>query len=764
MPDRAESEEILVDAVRPSSPATERDTSSPPHAPNRSPPQRMPSRRGVNLANRVVMLLSDPLQYKIGNQFLSADETQKLELDWEADKLRQALSDGATDYNVDVELQVRIATVDALQSAVTLGARVIHFSGHSMMFEDGRGSAKQLEPERLRLLVSAGGAAACRLVVVNSCQSEAAGRAFVAAGVEHVVAVAQNQNNGRISDCAARAFCRSFYLSLVSGLQVRRAFEVGCASAHEKMEGPLASQRPFVLLPEDKPHDEPIFERIEGTFRETTPLPVPSNALGPPTFYVGRAYDQLKCVTSILRYRITTIGGLYGSGKSALAASAAVYAARRRKFYAVVWVEARTQERFFDDVIEAAEKVIGKMERDALSEVSPNASRPVLGRWGSTLTSEVSPNAGGRGSRTWSLDDDKTVEDVGLGLDTSALADLASMGRVLVVLNDFERLVVSGSHPERWRSVPSQQLEARARCRRLLSALLKCGGASCSSNIRVLMTCSSGSGIGLVPDVTENVITLGPLTPDKTALMLLYRARELLHRATDPNDPLAPEIAPHYLVTKCALHPLMKLLNGLPSAVMLAVRIVNKLFAEEAAAKAACEAAGACKTPPPQSLEPLDRVLRVLETAALEDPDLQQLRGELKYVVQFGRGYRPEPKPEEVGFTASVSQSGSCIASTSPGRWALRRRLGAPGPSTRWNSLRSWFRSTSPSEPAPSRSASPCDCCLSWFGSTSAGVGSLGLSGPPGLDDRLEKLASLRERGALTDAEFAKAKALQLGL
>ena len=228
---RAESEEILVDAVRPSSPATERDTSSPPHAPNRSPPQRMPSRRGVNLANRVVMLLSDPLQYKIGNQFLSADETQKLELDWEADKLRQALSDGATDYNVDVELQVRIATVDALQSAVTLGARVIHFSGHSMMFEDGRGSAKQLEPERLRLLVSAGGAAACRLVVVNSCQSEAAGRAFVAAGVEHVVAVAQNQNNGRISDRAGIEFCRAFYRSLASLDTVRTAFDVGRAAA-----------------------------------------------------------------------------------------------------------------------------------------------------------------------------------------------------------------------------------------------------------------------------------------------------------------------------------------------------------------------------------------------------------------------------------------------------------------------------------------------------------------------------------------------------
>ena len=36
--------------------------------------------------------------------------------------------------------------------------------------------------------------------------------------------------------------------------------------------------------------------------------------------------------------------------------------------------------------------------------------------------------------------------------------------------------------------------------------------------------------------------------------------------------------------------------------------------------------------------------------------------------------------------------------------------------------------------------------------------------GPLGLADRLVKLAALHERGALTDAEFAKAKANLLGL
>ena len=36
--------------------------------------------------------------------------------------------------------------------------------------------------------------------------------------------------------------------------------------------------------------------------------------------------------------------------------------------------------------------------------------------------------------------------------------------------------------------------------------------------------------------------------------------------------------------------------------------------------------------------------------------------------------------------------------------------------------------------------------------------------GPLGLADRLVKLAALHERGALTDAEFTKAKANLLGL
>ena len=104
------------------------------------------------------------------------------------------------------------------------------------------------------------------------------------------------------------------------------------------------------------------------------------------------------------------------------------------------------------------------------------------------------------------------------------------------------------------------------------------------------------------------------------------------------------EQIPQNMVAACASHPFMKRLNGLPYAVLLAVAILNKLFAAERAAKEASEAAGACKTTLPPSLEPLDRALRVLDEPDVFDADLRRFRDELNYVVLYGRGYRPEPE------------------------------------------------------------------------------------------------------------------------
>jgi O-acetyl-ADP-ribose deacetylase (regulator of RNase III) len=570
------------------------------------PPDRLAPSRSPN---RIVMLQSEPLNNStvyVGDREIPLGKIGGLDLEGEANKLRQALREAAVSAKVDVELQVSTATVDAFQSAVTLGARVVHFAGHGekgiMMFEDGHGGAHALEAKALRNCVSAGGAGTCKLVVLNSCKSEDVGRAFVAAGVEHVVAVAQDQNDGRISDLAGIEFCRAFYRSLAYMHSVRKAFDVGCAAAQNTRKN-MASDGRFILLPEDKPHDEPIFSEIRGSFRETTPPPPPSNAHEPPTNFVGRDSELLVCVESILNHRLTTIGGRYGSGRSALAAKAAAHLRHHRKFDAVVWVQVTTHDRFFEDVAEAVAHVIERAEYDPLNPMN---------------------------KRTMYIKTRSSSEDTA-ALDTSILADLASAGRVLVVLNDFERLVTAGD-----------EQRAREHCRLLLQGLLE----TCS-NIKVLLTCSSGSGIRLVRGVTEQVVRLGPMAPRDTAFLLLQRDPELKLRATNPYTPLPPKTAPHDVVVACALHPFIKRLKGLPYAVLLAVAILNTLFAAEKAEKEACEVAGACATPQPPSLEPLDRALRVLDEPEVFDSDLRRFRDELNYVVQYGRGYRPEPEPPE---------------------------------------------------------------------------------------------------------------------
>ena len=129
----------------------------------------------------------------------------------------------------------------------------------------------------------------------------------------------------------------------------------------------------------------------------------------------------------------------------------------------------------------------------------------------------------------WSLNGQYSRMDT-KGLDTSALADLAHAGPTLVVLNDFERLVVTaGAAIDR----------ARDNCRLLLRALLE----QCS-NIKVLMTCSSFSGIGQVSGVTEQIIPLGRMADEHTAFLLLQRDPELKRRATNPNMLQPPRIAP----------------------------------------------------------------------------------------------------------------------------------------------------------------------------------------------------------------------------
>lgn len=158
------------------------------------------------------------------------------------------------------------ASADTLRSIATLvhssGCRGIHYAGHAdadhLVLESasatGCGRAHKLSGAKLRDLFAAGrrdslgrqhggsvlaspppplaeraavrSRSGVRFCFVSACQSQAAGEAFVAAGVPHVVAV---KTWSRVADQAAHHFTSHFYLALFNGSTVQQAFDIGKA-------------------------------------------------------------------------------------------------------------------------------------------------------------------------------------------------------------------------------------------------------------------------------------------------------------------------------------------------------------------------------------------------------------------------------------------------------------------------------------------------------------------------------------------------------
>lgn len=654
-------------------------------------------------SNRVVCLLSGPLA-AVGRASQPGVEGELRSLpllDAEAERatLESALREGCEDTGRSIELQIRYATLDALRSAVTLGARVVHFSGHGhpsfLCFEDGRGGAAAASPEQLRRLVSAGGCGVVRLVVVNCCHSQRAGDAFVEAGVPHVVAVScQANNDGRVSDRAATAFCRAFYLGVIAGRTVKQAFEIGCASA----SGSFVGDKTYVLLPEAAAHDERIFADAPlGVLQVTGPRLTPTNAPAKPTFYLGRDAELFCLVDAMLRHRLTSVTGAFGCGKSALAAAAAHYLADRGEhFEAVVWVKVRSRERLVEDVVDAVRRVLSTRSDDSGQEAPDPTTGWSSGRSTSMTAGSTAylgqPPKYTRGSssltrpavrRRVSNETDEAMAEriasfsslvggtlVDEGDDDDVIAEKAKAAtflrtrRVLVVLDAFEKLAAPKTNA----------VAARADCQRALASLL-----STASKAHVVVTCCRGSGLGRSTSVTERVVKIGPLAPTNAARLLLLRSPELARRATNAKAARSPRTPPHELVTATAAHPVLRRLAGNPFAIALAATLLNALFEAEDAAQAAAHAAAraafvareSAKTsdfgnlikpsnsenevvtsihdipetkrskssPPHQSddnpLEPLDRLLKVLEdsTSTPAADDIARLRDEIKFVT-----------------------------------------------------------------------------------------------------------------------------------
>ncbi len=106
--------------------------------------------------------------------------------------------------------------------------------------------------DTLRHLCAAG-AHHLDLVVVSSCYSRLAAEAFVDAGVRHCVCINLESS---ITDAAALAFTKAFYLCLAVGGSVQHAFDIGkqAVAASPNVPNSQVETAKFLLLPEDQHH------------------------------------------------------------------------------------------------------------------------------------------------------------------------------------------------------------------------------------------------------------------------------------------------------------------------------------------------------------------------------------------------------------------------------------------------------------------------------------------------------------------------------
>mmetsp|Transcript_26610 Transcript_26610/g.81780 ORF Transcript_26610/g.81780 Transcript_26610/m.81780 type:complete len:737 (+) Transcript_26610:79-2289(+) len=615
-------------------------------------------------SNRICCLLSVPLAAVGGSTAANRmpgveGEMKALPLvDTESERLNleSALREGCAETGRAIELQIRYATLEALRSVVTLGARAIHFAGHGhpefLCFEDGRGGAVAANNDLLRRLVSAGNTEGVRLVVVNSCHSQAAGQAFVEAGVPHVVAVSSyaGRSDGRVSDKAATAFCRAFYLGLIAGKTVRQSFDIGCAAASKGMT--------YVLLPENESHDERIFSDAplcthgeEKCLDVLLPSKTPTNAPASPTYYLGRDRDMFCLVDAMLRHRLTTVAGDFGCGKSSVAAAAAHYLADRGvHFDAVVWCKVQTRHSLVDDVVDATRCVLSSSSSSSSSGKNPQPPES----WHSTLNHHKSSGslvAAADGVDFFSQQPELPKEKSFSSLQhLSADADPQQQEaarlflrerRVLIILDDFEKLLVV-QH--------KFSLSVRAECQRALASLL-----STAAKARVVLTCSRTAGLGRSTSVTEHVIKLTALEPRAAARLLLHRAPELARRATNAKAARGPKVPPDVLVAATAAHPVIRRLGGNPFAIALSATLLNSLFAQEDAAAVAAEDAKRDASSPKSRDRFLSFLLRHSNSSsALPPPD-----GTSPAVAAAAAAKKKSPRPNGIPLSPQSRQNAS---------------------------------------------------------------------------------------------------------
>ena len=258
----------------------------------------------------------------------------------------------------DIDMSFDNAHHSRLLATLTRRCSVLHYSGHGhqsfLPFEDGKGGPNWLSVQDIKELILQDGVVPFKFVFVSACHSGLAGETFAAAGVPHVVCCKQESE---LTDTAALAFTRSFYLALLMGHTVKVSFDHGCKAvrATPNLRDSEEEMKKFVLLPKDGDHDKPVFRaksirewpkqprsqgsivskssRKRGSFIKLTGrLTTKSSELSvrnmmqedpsptPPNYFLGREVDMFYVLAALLKLnkRLVSVLGDTGIGRSSL--------------------------------------------------------------------------------------------------------------------------------------------------------------------------------------------------------------------------------------------------------------------------------------------------------------------------------------------------------------------------------------------------------------------------------------------------------------
>jgi hypothetical protein len=236
-----------------------------------------------------------------------------------------------THITKEIRFRVYSGNFNSLVSCMSDRVSVLFFSGHisetnhSLCFEDGIGGCVFVYPHQLKNYFPSQqnkDSHSLRLVVLMSCFSENAGRAFINyANVEFVVCI---RKDATVSDSVATQFSTAFCTALFKGgFEVRHCFEtakqiVASISPDEAKKFLLLEPQLAVLRSNQTQMCFAGFNN--GEARDLTPVPQFRDTVAISSkYFVGRKVDMYQILHQLTRTRVVTIRGPAAMGKTMLA-------------------------------------------------------------------------------------------------------------------------------------------------------------------------------------------------------------------------------------------------------------------------------------------------------------------------------------------------------------------------------------------------------------------------------------------------------------